>query len=295
MSIASPKVLRLFRQYADRPFVFVVPAGNHGDRLIRLGAEKLARLAGAHHTSVPYRQFDPAGLSRDAVVYVHGGGGLVPFWSQDVIRAFLRSVRQHPGVTVVGPQTAWTDERFLNDSLVRHLRALASERVVLFARDGVTFSALWEVLPDPVEIELDHDTALNVEPSDLSADGMVSAEYTLLALREDKEGTTIPDAEAAAARRSLRGAIVTDPVRSCGSFSEWVAVHARASGIVANRLHSAVLGAILGKPVVLMANSYHKNRSVWEHSLRDRGVAWANSLAEAVGVLAAHVESNGPH
>ena len=45
-----------------------------------------------------------------------------------------------------------------------------------------------------------------------------------------------------------------------------------------DRLHSAILGTILGIPVTLMPNSYHKNRAVWEYSLSERGVKWLDEL-----------------
>lgn len=37
-----------------------------------------------------------------------------------------------------------------------------------------------------------------------------------------------------------------------------------------NRLHVGIVGALLGKRVVLHDNSYGKNRAVWEHSLAGR-------------------------
>ena len=66
--------------------------------------------------------------------------------------------------------------------------------------------------------------------------------------------------------------------RFCRSFNQWVALHRRARCIVTNRLHSAIASVVLGKQTVLLPNSYHKNRSVWEYSLRERGVLWSDEL-----------------
>ena len=44
--LASHRILELFHEFRDQPFVFVEPGGNAGDSLIYRGAEKLARAAG---------------------------------------------------------------------------------------------------------------------------------------------------------------------------------------------------------------------------------------------------------
>ncbi|MCK4438582.1 polysaccharide pyruvyl transferase family protein, partial [Candidatus Bathyarchaeota archaeon] len=49
-------------------------------------------------------------------------------------------------------------------------------------------------------------------------------------------------------------------------FVSWVA---NAETVYTDRLHVAILSSILGKDVTLFGNIYHKNRGVWEISLRD--------------------------
>jgi hypothetical protein len=63
-----------------------------------------------------------------------------------------------------------------------------------------------------------------------------------------------------------------DPTTETESFDAWLRLHAAASRITTDRLHSAILGAILGKETYLIPGSYHKNESVWAYSLRSRGV-----------------------
>ena len=55
-------------------------------------------------------------------------------------------------------------------------------------------------------------------------------------------------------------------------------MHVYAKSISTNRLHSAILGAICGKPVTLGPSSSHKNKSVWQYSLASGNVRWAHSI-----------------
>jgi hypothetical protein len=57
-----------------------------------------------------------------------------------------------------------------------------------------------------------------------------------------------------------------------------VRIHLFARSITTNRLHSAIIGAIAGKPVTIGPGSYHKNRSVWQYSLAERGVRWVDAI-----------------
>jgi hypothetical protein len=56
-------------------------------------------------------------------------------------------------------------------------------------------------------------------------------------------------------------------------------IHAYADRIISNRLHSAIVGSVLGRPVDLLPGNYHKNRSIWEFCLSQRGVRWLDDFA----------------
>lgn len=99
--------------------------------------------------------------------------------------------------------------------------------------------------------------------------------YKLYAIRDDKERASV-------ARESKPFRLWLDPVSVAGSFDEWVQYHARTEKVITNRLHSAILGAILGKRVTLLPNSYHKNRSVHSYSLEERGVTWKEKIEKTL-------------
>lgn len=119
-----------------------------------------------------------------------------------------------------------------------------------------------------IKIFLDNDTALSLCASDI-IETVPYGTYTAYFIREDKESPS-----------DIHGlkSILLDPGSVTNDFQEWVKLHANAKKIITNRLHSSILGMILGKKVVLLPNRYHKNRSIWEFSLKNKGVLWQDSL-----------------
>lgn len=130
-----------------------------------------------------------------------------------------------------------------------------------------------EHLPAGVGLGLAHDTALSLDAGDVLRLAELAerpaGRYELVVDRQDDE---MPD-EAPLASSS---ALTLDPATYADTLRHWVRIHLYARSITTNRLHSAILGAIAGIPVTLLPGSYHKNHSIWEFSLRARGVQWAD-------------------
>lgn len=269
--VASVGLYHLFQELRERPFFFVELGGNEGDKLIFRGADKLGYICNLDVTRLSTEEFlSCAKVDKHVVVYIHGGGGFNPVWSKKVVRAFHHAMK-HDGVVIQGPQTYWSDVDFLMRELGTPAGSARCERLVVMAREQVSFDLLKLVLPSHVEAVLDHDTALNLQREDLEQYIQPhSGGYKLFAIREDKEASDL----------SIRPYFSPwlDPVKSGGEFAAWVRLHGGAREIVANRLHSSICGSILGIPTTLLPNSYFKNRAVWEYSLKDRGVEWAESL-----------------
>lgn len=290
LSVAPRAILELFREHSDRPFVFIEPGGNFGDLLIYRGAEKLARLAGVEFERIKHDQFMNSVHPEQVVLYVHGSGGFNSWWSGTTITAFQKAINTHRGPVILGPQTFQTDEEFLKQRVTSCFGNESTREIVMFTRERTSYEALRSILPDWVSLQRDHDTALNLARSDLTRKDP-NGSYKLHAIRVDKEAVDI--------RPKDYLAIWTDPVSECRTFKSWLELHERAAEIVTNRLHSAIVGVVLGIPTTILPNNYHKNRSVWEFSLRDRGVGWSDqvptdrvsSLVDKAGFLGAVLES----
>jgi exopolysaccharide biosynthesis predicted pyruvyltransferase EpsI len=275
----SHRLYSLFRDLKTRPFLFVQPGGNAGDHLIYRGAEKVAELAGVDYRSIPAEEFPAASFSADTVVYVHGGGGFVPWWSQRSVHALAHALRHHEGTVVLGPSTVSLDRGYLDDALGAPIAEMRAEALHIFARERISLAELERFAAPRVQIALDHDTALNLTRDDLvrlmERNGGRPG-YAMYAIREDRESP-------AQRHRPNPFGVWLDPGRVCRDFGVWLRVHVQAGRIVTNRTHSSIAGAIAGVPTTILANSYHKNRGIWEYSLREMGVEWGEVVDGGAG------------
>jgi len=268
--VASLSLLGIFKQYKAKEFIFVEPGGNAGDYLIYKGAQKLAKLAGLSYKTVSNDEFMKSQYPSDSIIYIHGSGGYIPCWGDNASRLFVKAITTYYGIVILGPTTFSEDCTFLKHILGYAFRNMISERVVIFARECTSYSVLKEIVPKNVELILDHDTAFNLTVQDLIK-AIPKQRYVLYAIREDKEAIDVP-------KRNLL-AVWLDPINLKHlNFKQWIFIHSRAKKIITNRCHSAILGSLLDIPVIILPNSYHKNRSVWEYSLSKRGVEWSDVI-----------------
>ena len=267
--ILSRKILRLFRAHSNRRFILVNHAGNYGDDLIYRGGEKIARLAGVNYCVVTHPEFMALQAGPEDVVYIQGGGSFAPFWCGDVLHELAKGLRDYRMV-IVGPQTFFGDETYLRENLLPVLTAETSAQVHIFTRELVSLEFLKKIVPPHVHLDVDHDTALNLTMEDFG-EIRVRRKYRYYAIRRDKE--------ARAMEKFDPFLMWSDPIPLAKDFADWLDLHAGARELVTNRLHSAIVGTLLKKQVTLLPNSYHKNRAVWEYSLRERGVIWADDIA----------------
>lgn len=269
------RLLDLFIVNRHRRFLFVRPGGNCGDYLIYRGAETLADHVGLTWINIDLLHDGRLCARDDDVVYVHGGGGFNSWCSGNAERTLALAVSQHSGLVIQGPQTFDGDRSYTERLFTRLRAARKCDRLVVFAREQTSHSILTAVSPENVEIRLDHDTALQISHGDLKPSPWPRwLRYALIALRTDDESSF--DCKIA----SRIGAICVDPPRVSRNFNHWLDIHRHSAQIITNRTHSAVVGSLLGVATTLLPGSYHKNRSIWQYSLRDRGVRWADSLEE---------------
>lgn len=190
------------------------------------------------------------------VVFVSGGGGFVSHYrSHCVVRALARVPRNLR--VVVGPST-------VND----HWPLFRSfPNLVLMARDEMTLRL---ARMNRVPCLFSHDIAFDYFYPDTAA----TAEK-LVAIRQDDEraieappGSKDVSAIQPNRRWDLRG--------SDTAASQFVREVARHRAVDTNRLHVAIVAACMGRGVTMRANSYFKNRAVFESSLSKLpGVIWS--------------------
>jgi exopolysaccharide biosynthesis predicted pyruvyltransferase EpsI len=267
-TIASKQLLNLFQRFSGHKIIFVEPGGNFGDYLIYKGAFKLAALAGLRYESVTFAQFQAKSFAPDEVVYIHGSGGFVPMWSGTPMKILAKLAREFKGTVILGPSTFSEDADYVKTILHESLDGAQFKKLFIFVRELTSYKVVQRCLAAEAELLCDHDTALNLVRSDLTSQTKCG-KHVLYAIRQDKERLE---------SQSYNYVSWVDLISVCPSFDEWVRCHGRAKKIVTNRTHSTIMGSILGIPTVMLPNSYHKNRSIWEYSLEQRGVQWVDRI-----------------
>jgi exopolysaccharide biosynthesis predicted pyruvyltransferase EpsI len=268
--VVSLKLLDLFQRFSDRDMFFIEPGGNFGDHLIYKGAYKLAKVAGLRYDILTFAEFEQRRFGPHDILYIHGGGGFVPWWSGKPMRMLKKLADEFTGTLIIGPTTFSQDGEYIKAVLKDCIGQNHFKELFMFTRDEVSLGIIQKYLPCQAQIACDHDTALNLVAADLlKGQAPVLGKYTLYAIRQDKERP---------ADQPYNYFSWLDPIDVASSFEEWLNFHRRARKIITNRTHSTIVGTILGIPTVMLPNSYHKNRSVWEFSLRQRGVQWLDRI-----------------
>lgn len=273
----SRSLEKIFSENVDAHWYFVRPGGNWGDCLIYEGAERLASRLGLKWKLVNYQELANLKLSESDCVYLHGGGAFNRWCSDKPFIALRNATGQPVQLVVQGPVTFEDDREGLSKRISPILSSFTCQRLVFFLRESYSYRLAKNVIEQNEKIGLlqDHDTAFHLTKSDLlelaQLPTMPKGRYELIVDRQDVE------APGQIRSKMGIGRVYMDPAIEASSFEQWVKIHLYASAINTNRLHSAVIGAIAGKAVVVGPCSYHKNRSMWQYSLADKGVVWSET------------------
>lgn len=259
-----------FRKHKDINFLLVNPGGNTGDHMIWAGGRKLADRTNVKYTTIRGSPIKPTPrVGKDTIIYVHGCGGFCP-WNGWIFTLLKRLREVNPdNFLVVGPSTVSLDQSFMGDGLSGGFID------VFFTRDLNSFDMMKNFIGEFVDsVYIDHDQALSLclgdgylEKITHMTPNSLKNNYSLLALREHEAEKANVCIDA-----SKFNVVSPEPFYGRG----WGKHHYEANTIVTNRLHSAILGSVIGKPTYLIRGRWHKQRSVWEYSLKQRGVKWYN-------------------
>ncbi|MEM7624100.1 MAG: polysaccharide pyruvyl transferase family protein [Planctomycetota bacterium] len=275
--------------WAGRKVFFEPLEGNHGDRLIRLGARRVMEQAGCLVVDSP----------GDAEqIFINGGGAMNDIWKAGfgVLERYRRDFPNTP--ITVGPSTY-----LVRDTDFPTLCAAGRAPLHFFARDERSADILRAQPVDAaISVTVSQDLAFELRGSalveELEADS--ADEHVLVCLRKDKEGsagllthtkgTWLPrvvrrplsrlrDRLVAAGQRDQ----VSELIRSAGvpadvprlvrdvsvsvGWEDFTHAISRARLVITDRLHVAILGYLLDKPVFLGQGCYHKTRGVYELSM----------------------------
>ena len=241
------KLEETLRDFAEgETFVFVVNKGNWGDGLIRYATERFFRQNGFRYVGIPVARAVSLSVDelREAsssakVRMVYSGGG-----------AFLNKYHMHRRI----PALIERSERML---VLPHTFAVPRRKLgfrrsdILFRRDE---SGSKEFAPRSLFC---HDMALSLGRIACQGGGS-GAGFFFRRDVEKVEGMALPPGNRDI---SAEGTERTPMAAFLDAIARFETIHT-------NRLHVSIAAAMMGRRVHLYANSYFKNRSIYEASLK---------------------------
>ena len=297
----------LLRKHRNSRFLVLDPEGGFGDQLILMGLEKklqemrihyrllrirrspsmnkplaramnsLPHLQGIIRAARPdilergvrrlFAQHDEGpvfGLGRsEDVILLRGGAYLNDIWKDYGALRLVSKIAECMRATTVliSPQSFYF-------STSQYAKPFASIKQVehLFCRETESYNLLRSLQwPGNVHAHISPDTALYLTSSDFQIQTR-RANYILIAPRLDRE--SVVRWRIRKIRRSSGKTIVTKDVNLLPNFKSYVETIANSSEVYTDRLHVAILAAILNKETYLLPNSYHKNKSAYGFSLK---------------------------
>jgi len=267
------KLSALFSRHKDKKFILVEPGGNWGDYLIYMGAQQLCDNLDIRWVKKTKAEFLSYQSCVDEVLYINGGGMFNTWCSNSGFACLQHAVTTHKGVVIVGPSTSSDEEAELERLFTTSLEDVICAELFVYAREDVTFEMFNKLNPivSTATILQDHDTALHLTANDIiKRVGHLKERYELFVYRNDNESPL-------SANNHRFGHVVIDPAQYCISFEHWLRVHCYARSVISNRTHSVILSSILGKRTTMFDGAYHKNKSIWLYSLKERGVKWISA------------------
>ena len=261
-------VKAFLRKYQDRKIKYIPNSGNAGDSFIGL-----ATLQMLEELALDYEICKPTEIFKDETILYGGGGSLIRKYQGS--KKFLLS--NHEKNTIVVLPHSFND----CDDLLTTL----SEKVILIAREKVSYNYIKSRIKNPDNALISDDMAFHIKNIDkykntscvgtcnaFRFDDELSDSSDHVEVPEDNKDISIDfqrpmfmknwnlaDDTNTQVKKNL--SIATDNVFSyLSKFKE----------VNTNRLHIGIAAALLGKAVNLYRGSYHKIAGVYDFSMRGK-------------------------
>lgn len=261
--------------------IYVRPGlGNAGDALIAAGFSTLADSIGVTLHELPGVPLEVPQVTGDDLLVLMGGSWLASHWD------FGTQVIDHL-TRADAPLLVLPSSLHGNEATLRRLRP----QDTLFTRERYSDDFARSLGLD-CRVEIDHDTALHLDARQVMTRGwavrprdrhdverlVALARLRAQATRCDTLTAWRVDAEASGAHPHARWRDDLSLVANFGT-TDHAAIERSAGWLLraiswfdrveTDRLHVGIGAALLGRPVTIHTNSYHKIRGIYEYSLRD--------------------------
>ena len=244
LNSGSAALIDHLRTLRGRNISVLLNKGNRGDGIIMMGGRRLGQELGLQWREIWYPE--PA---QGDVLLVYGAGAFTANFNAmaDHVTHYERNFQE----IVILPASFEAQAPRIR----RFLQGLDARKYTLYCRERISLNAVQALRPD-LPVRFSHDLGFH---ADLSAWVGTPGKGTLATFREDVEKRVYRDV-AADERFDASGGREDEPLELVKAIARFERIHS-------DRLHVAVVGALLGKEVILYEGAYHKIRGVFEASL----------------------------
>ena len=236
---------QLIEAYKGKTVHVLINPGNAGDGLIHAGGRQFFK---SHDIKI--REFVYPVEAGGETLFIYGNGQFFETYGK-CVRSFLHYNDKYKKVIILPSTFDSNYEAGIN------LLANLPPHVIVFCREKTSYETALACTNATESIHLDHDLAFSFDFEPWRR----------------KKGTGIlccfrTDSESALQRPSFPG---IDISRYGGRNDEWPLLYtiSRFREVHTDRTHVGIAAAMLGKNTFLYDNNYHKNRSIYEHSMQE--------------------------
>jgi exopolysaccharide biosynthesis predicted pyruvyltransferase EpsI len=254
MTFNETDINGFLKQYTGKEVVYCANPGNAGDALIAHATFQLFEKLNIKLQIIRHEE-----IVHDKIIFYAGGGNLVEGKYENAYYFINNNFRQNREIILL-PHTVHGYDELL----------LSAKNLTIFCREKISYQNLAAIGFPSERLFLAHDMAFLLSKTEFQ-DYLMNGKGTANCYRTDKESARPFDMPNDNRDISLswNGELWHRP-----DFAKNV-THSLASYLSAfetvktDRLHVAILAAIIGKKVVLYPNNYFKIKAVFEYSIKE--------------------------
>ena len=249
-----PDIENFIKNKLQGEFIYYPNPGNAGDNLIGYATVQIFKRLNLKYTFTNKIQK----FTNKVLVY-GGGGNLVPMYNE--CRKFLMLNHNHNDILIL-PHTIYG-----NEDLLKKL----GKRTTIMCREMRSYNHVMKHFRYKNNVYVADDLALSIDLSKLNIypikGNNVLNSFRIDGESKDKSSKKITD-NIDLSLKLMKGTHTKDLLKTVSTdFLEYIN---KFEIVNTDRLHVSIAACLLGKHVNLYANSYYKNRSIYEYSLKKK-------------------------
>jgi GR25 family glycosyltransferase involved in LPS biosynthesis/exopolysaccharide biosynthesis predicted pyruvyltransferase EpsI len=244
-------IKKFLQNYQNKEIIYIPNPGNAGDSLIVYGT-----LQCFDDIKLNYIFGDINKKYNNKILFFGGGGNLVGLYSD--CKKFILNNKDNNKIVLL-PHTV-KDE----DELLKNL----NNNVIIFCRERISYNYVKNKVKNPDNIYLSKDMAFYIRDLDIYKK-QGNGELNCYRTDVEKTNLKIPENNIDLSNALNKTGNTNDPnvVKQVSlSVFDYLSNY---DIINTNRLHMAISGSLLGKNVNFYGNSYYKNSSIYDYSLKN--------------------------